>query len=143
MNKSSCFVSFSGIRAAAWAALTCLVLVAVSCRTIKTVTVEVPVEVHDTTYVSQQIHDSVYVENTEYIKGDTVYKTKLKYVEKIKTDTVVKYVEKPVEVVKETFTTEYVEKENPWWKKTLMYLGALLSVFVLAYVFVLLNKKKR
>ena len=89
---------FVGHRTVVAAALICLVVAAVSCRSAKTVTVEVPVTVHDTMYVSQQIHDSVYVENTEYVKGDTVYRYKTKYVEKVRTDTVVSYVEKPVEM---------------------------------------------
>ena len=121
-----------GKRAVALAALICLVFAAVSCRTIEKVTVEVPVYVHDTSYISQHIHDSVYVENTEYIKGDTVYKTKWKYVEKVKTDTVYKYVEKPVEVTKET--VEYIEKQLSWWQKSLMFMGGLLLFGMIAYI---------
>ena len=116
------------------AALICLAFAAASCCTTKTVTVEVPFPVHDTTYVSQQIHDSVYVENTEYIKGDTVYKTKWKYVEKTKTDTIYRYIEKPVETIKEVVKTEYVEKELRWWQKSLMFFGGLLIFGMAVYM---------
>lgn len=115
------------------AALICLAMAASSCRTIETVTVEVPVEVHDTTYVSRHIHDSVFVENTEYIKGDTVYRYKTKYIEKIRVDTLLSYVEKPVEVINEVKTTEYVERKLFWWQKTLMFLGGLLLVGVVFF----------
>ena len=129
-------------RAVAVAALVCLVIAAVSCRTVETVTVEVPVTVHDTTYISQHIHDSVYVENTEYLKGDTVYKTKIKYIEKVKTDTVYKYIEKPVETVTEVVKTEYVEKELKWWHKFLMFFGGLMVIGIIAFVVSLAIKTK-
>lgn len=116
------------------AALICLVVAAVSCRTIEKVTVEVPVEVHDTTYLTQHVHDSVYVESTEYIKGDTVYKTKWKYIERVKTDTVYKYVEKPVETTIEVVKTEYVEKELPWWEVTLMVIGGCFLFVIIMYI---------
>lgn len=130
-------------RVVAVAALICVAIATSSCRTIEKVTVEVPVYVHDTAYVSQHIHDSVYVENTEYIKGDTVYKTKWKYVEKVKTDTVYKYVEKPIETVTEVVKTEYVEKELKWWQKSLMFFGGLMvfGIFVYIAMFFLSIKK--
>ena len=135
MNVSShSFCFLKGGRAVALAAWFCLVFAAASCRSVETVTVEVPVMVHDTTYVSQHIHDSVYVENTEYIKGDTVYLSKTKYVEKIKTDTLVKYVEKPVEIVNEVVKTKYVEKELKWWQETLMVFGCMLLFVMVAYI---------
>lgn len=126
------------------AALTCLVIAAASCRTIQTV--EVPVYVHDTTYVTHNIHDSVFVENNtvEYVKGDTVFlvKTKTKYVEKTVHDTLVRYVEKPIEVVKEK--TEYVEKKLTWMQKTLIGLGVcfVLSLMAGIAMFVIGLKKK-
>ena len=134
----------SGIRAAVLAALVCLVFAAVSCRTIeKTVTVEVPVNVHDTSYVAQHVHDSVYIENTEYIKGDTVYRDRTKYVEKLKTDTLVKYVEKPVEIYNEVVTTKYVEKELRWWQKTLMFFGSLFFLGIVVYIVMFLLSIKK
>lgn len=134
---------FVGRRTVVAAALICLVVAAVSCRSVKTVTVEVPVMVHDTTYISQHIHDSVYVENTEYVKGDTVYRYKTKYVEKVRTDTVVSYVEKPVEIVKEVKTTEYVERQLRWWQITLMGLGALLLFGIFVFLESLIIKTKK
>jgi hypothetical protein len=123
------------------AALICLVMAFSSCGTQKIVTVEVPV--HDTTFVSQHIHDSVFVENTEYIKGDTVYRYKTKYIEKIRIDTVVSYIEKPVEVINEVTKTEYVEKDLTWWQKTLMLFGWLLLSGIFVFVFVLAVKTRK
>lgn len=127
-----------------WAALTCLVLAAASCRTIQTV--EVPVPIHDTTYLTHNVHDSVFVENLikEYVKGDTVFleKTKTKYIEKVRIDTLLTYKEVPVEVKVET--TRFVDKELNWFQKTLMGMGVcfVISIIAAAVVFVLGMKKK-
>ena len=142
-NKISHISVFVGGRTVVAAALICLVVAAVSCRSVETVTVEVPVTVHDTMYISQKIHDSVYVENTEYIKGDTVYRYKTKYVEKVRTDTVLSYIEKPVEIVKEVKTTEYVERQLRWWQKSLMFFGVLLIVGMFAFVISLALKTRK
>lgn len=126
------------------AALICLVVAAVSCRTVERI--EVPVYVHDTAYVAHEVHDSVFVENTvtEYIKGDTVFKNsiKTKYKEKIVHDTVYKVKEVPVEVVKEK--TEYVERQLSWLQKTLMVFGVCFIISVAAWItMIVLNAKKR
>lgn len=142
-NKISHISVFVGRRTVVAAALICLVVAAVSCRTVETVTVEVPVAVHDTMYISQKIHDSVYVENTEYIKGDTVYKYKTKYVEKVRTDTVLSYIEKPVEIVNEIVKTEYVERRLRWWQKTRMFLGDFLLIGIVVFLVSLAIKTKR
>lgn len=133
-----------GRRAVVWAALTCLVLSAASCRTIQTV--EVPVPIHDTTYVKSVVKDSVFVEHTthEYVKGDTVFirKTTTKYIDRLKTDTVRVYVEKPIEIVKTE--TKMVEKPMNWLQKTLVWCGvAFLLSLVLAIAIFILGLKKR
>jgi len=140
-----CHHKFSrGLRAVAWAALICLVFAAASCRTIQTV--EVPVPIHDTTYLTHNVHDSVFVENLikEYVKGDTVFleKTKTKYIEKVRVDTLLTYKEVPVEVKIET--TKFVEKQLNWFQKTLMGLGVcfIISIIAAIVVFVLGLKKK-
>lgn len=127
-----------------WAALICLVLAAASCRTIQTV--EVPVPVHDTTYLTKTERDSVFVEHstTYYVKGDTVYNTKTvtKYVERLKTDTVRLYVEKPIEIVKTE--TKTVEKPLNWLQKTLIGCGILfLFSIIIAIVIFVLGLKRR
>ena len=137
------FVFLAGRRTVVAAALACLVAAAISCRSVKTVTVEVPIQVHDTTYVSQQVHDSVFVESKEYIKGDTVFLCKTKYVEKTKTDTIVKYVERPVEIVKEVKTTKYVERRLRWWKRAFMGIGASVVLFTLMAIIYLAIKTKK
>ena len=50
----------------------CLLLF-IGCKTVKQ-TVEVPVYVHDTTFVAKEVHDSTYIDkwHTVYINGDTV-----------------------------------------------------------------------
>lgn len=133
-----------GRRAAVWAALICLVLAAASCRTIQTV--EVPVPIHDTTYLTKTERDSVFVEHstTYYVKGDTVYNTKTvtKYVERLKTDTVRLYVEKPIEIVKTE--TKTVEKPLNWLQKTLIGCGILfLFSIIIAIVIFVLGLKRR
>lgn len=143
-----CFLSYicfkCGKRAAVWAALTCLVLAAASCRTIQTV--EVPVPVHDTTYITKTERDSVFVEHTthEYVKGDTVFMkiTTTKYVDRVKTDTVRVYVEKPIEIVKTEIKT--VEKPFNWLQKTLMGGGVcfFVSIIIAIALFILGLKKK-
>jgi hypothetical protein len=90
-------------------------------------TVEVPVYVHDTTYVAKEVHDSTYIDrwHTEYQKGDTIFITNevTKIVTKIKTDTAYKYIEKPV-VVSKTETVE-VAKPLSWWQKTFILIGVI------------------
>lgn len=127
-----------------WAALTCLVLAAASCRTIQTV--EVPVPVHDTTYITKTERDSVFVENLikEYVKGDTVFleKTKTKYIEKLRIDTLMTYREVPVEI--EIEKTKFVEKQLNWFQKTLMILGVcfVVSIIFAVIMFILGMKMK-
>ena len=133
-----------GRRAVVWAALTCLVLAAASCRTIRTVEVQVPI--HDTTYVKTTLKDSVFVELTkhEYVKGDTVFvkTTTTKYVDRLKTDTLRLYVEKPIEIVKTE--TKTVEKPLNWLQKTLIGGGVcfLISIIIAIALFILGLKKK-
>lgn len=143
-----CFLSYicfkCGKRAAVWAALTCLVLAAASCRTIKTV--EVPVPVHDTTYITKTERDSVFVEHTthEYVKGDTVFMkiTTTKYVDRVKTDTVRLYVEKPIEIVKTE--TKTVEKPLNFIEKTLIAFGVLFILSLISVVVIsIIGLKKK
>ena len=103
-----------------------LLLALVGCKALKQ-TVEVPVEVHDTTYITKEVHDSTFIDrwHTEYQKGDTIYITDevTKIVTKIVRDTAYKYVEKPVAISK----TETVEVKKPltWLQKTLMGMGVV------------------
>jgi len=143
-----CFLLHSffklGRRTVAWVALICLTLAAVSCRTTKTV--EVPVPIHDTTYLTKTVKDSVFVEHstTYYVKGDTVYLTKTitKFVERLKTDTLRLYVEKPIEIVKTE--TKTVDKPLNWLHKTLIGCGVLFlaSLFAGIVIFILGLKRR-
>jgi hypothetical protein len=133
-----------GRRAAVWAALICLALAAASCRTIQTV--EVPVPIHDTTYITKTERDSVFVEHTthEYVKGDTVFMkiTTTKYVDRVKTDTVRLYVEKPIEIVKTE--TKTVEKPLNFIEKTLIAFGVLFILSLISVVVIsIIGLKKK
>ena len=97
------------------------------CKNWRTITVEKPVYIHDTTQMVKEVHDSTFIDrwHTEYQKGDTIYITDevTKIVTKIKIDTAYKYVEKPVTISK----TETVEVKKPltWLQKTLMGMGVV------------------
>ena len=104
-----------------------------SCRTVRVIE-QVPVEVHDTTYVAKTTHDSTYIDrwHTVEVKGDTIFVTnevtKTKFV--TKTDTAYRYIERPVTISK----TETVEVKKPlaWWQKALMWSGVAALVVLLA-----------
>lgn len=135
-----------GRKSVVTAALICLVVTAVSCRGYTEIVKEVPVPVHDTTYLTKTERDSVFVEHstTYYVKGDTVYNTKTvtKYVERLKTDTLRVYVEKPIEIVKTE--TKTVEKSLNWLQKTLIGCGILfLFSIIIAIVIFVLGLKRR
>ena len=104
-----------------------------SCRTVRVIE-QVPVEVHDTTYVAKTIRDSIYVDHFREVtkKNDTIYitdeVTKMKFV--TKTDTAYRYIEKPVTLT-ETETVE-VAKPLSWWEKALMWSGVAALVVLLA-----------
>ena len=112
-----------------------LCLMLSGCKAVKQ-TVEVPVYVHDTTYVAKEVHDSTFIDrwHTEYQKGDTIFITNevTKIVTKIKTDTAYKYIEKPV-VVSKTETVE-VEKPLSWWQKTFVWIGVLCLIGIVLWL---------
>lgn len=120
----------------------CLAALVVSCKTVKTV--EVPVYIHDTAYVSHNVHDSILIENTikEYIKGDTMFVEKwhTKYKERVVHDTVYKEKEVPVTITEEK--TEYVEKQLNWFQKTLMILGVCFILSVIGFIVYIIIKLK-
>ena len=112
-----------------------LCLILAGCKAVKQ-TVEVPVYVHDTTYVAKEVHDSTFINrwHTEYQKGDTIFITNevTKIVTKLKTDTAYKYIEKPV-VVSKTETVE-VKKPLSWWQKTFVWIGVLCLIGIVLWL---------
>lgn len=112
-----------------------LCLMLTGCKAVKQ-TVEVPVYVHDTTYVSKEVHDSTYIDkwHTIYINGDTVWlhDSIVVYRYKLKTDTAYKYIEKPV-VVSKTETVE-VKKPLSWWQKTFVWIGVLCLIGIVLWL---------
>ena len=121
-----------------------LCLLLTGCKAVKQ-TVEVPVYVHDTTYVAKEVHDSTFVDrwHTIYKKGDTVFvtETEIKYRERVRVDTAYKYVEKPVTVSK----TEIVEVKKPlsWWQKTQQRGFWCLAAIVSIYIAIVICRRKR
>lgn len=99
-------------------------------------TVEVPVYVHDTTYLAKEVHDSTYIDrwHTIEVKGDTVYVTNDQITVKLRTitDTSYKYVEKPVTVTVEQI--KEVKKPLRWWQNGLMWSGVVSLAFAALFV---------
>ena len=106
-----------------------------SCRTVRVIE-QVPVEVHDTTYVAKTTHDSTYIDrwHTVEVKGDTVFATDIRVESKYVTryDTVYKSVEKPVTIT--TTKTLEVAKPLKWWQRTLIYIGIGAVVLLVLWV---------
>lgn len=104
-----------------------------SCRTVRVIE-QVPVEVHDTTYVAKTTHDSTYVDrwHTIEVKGDTVHvrDNHMSVTYRTITDTAYKYIEKPVTVTVEQI--KEVAKPLSWWQKALMWSGVAALVVLLA-----------
>ena len=113
----------------------CLLLLATSCHQLKH-TVEVPVYVHDTTFVAKEVHDSTYIDkwHTVYVNGDTVRlrDSIVVYRYRVKTDTSYIYVEKPV-IVSKTETVE-VEKPLTWWQKLFIGVGVISLALCVSFV---------
>ena len=120
----------------------CLLLLATSCHQLKH-TVEVPVYVHDTTFVAKEVHDSTYIDkwHTVYVNGDTVRlrDSIVVYRYRVKTDTSYIYVEQPVT----TTVTETVEVKKPlsWWQKALIALGSLTLVVAVGAIVIKIMKR--
>ena len=113
----------------------CLLLLATSCHQLKH-TVEVPVYVHDTTFVAKEVHDSTYIDkwHTVYVNGDTVRlrDSIVVYRYRVKTDTSYIYVEKPV-IVSKTETVE-VDKPLTWWQKLFIGVGVISLALCVSFV---------
>jgi len=97
------------------------------CKNWRTITVEKPVYIHDTTQMVKEVHDSTFIDrwHTIYQKGDTVYITNNQITVKYRTitDTAYKYVEKPVTVT--VSQIKEVEKPLKGWQKGLMWIGVV------------------
>jgi hypothetical protein len=105
-----------------------------ACKT-TTKVVEVPMEVVKKEYIHDTRVDSVYIRDSidRWLKGDTLYITKYyikyRYVNKvdtlIRTDSIPKIVtvEKKVEV-----------NHIYWWQKSLMWLGGIATLLILAFI---------
>lgn len=108
----------------------------VGCRSVRNVTVEKPVYLHDTITAVKVQHDSTYVDrwHTVEVKGDTVYVTERQITSKLvtATDTIYKVVEKPVEVVKEQI--KEVPAIIPKWRKFVFFIGLTAIVTFVVWI---------
>lgn len=103
-----------------------ILLVGMSCRTVKYIDNPIPIETVKVEYINQLYKDSVYIRDSvdRFISGDTIYQYKYKYIYKYlnRVDTVIKTdsVEVPIKIK----TTEIKEINNlKWYQIVLMYLG--------------------
>ena len=166
----SCHNSFllvSGLRKAVLvAALICLAISTVSCRSVKevqTITDTLAVHdtteiyIHDTTKIVEVRYDSVdrEVEKIIYLDSNGVWHEKEKetlhhYIYQQSEEYKVKEAEYKSKITElerqlaEKQKVEYVEKELSWFQKTLMYMGvAFIACLIGAGVFVYFKIKKK
>ena len=164
----SCHNSFllvSGLRKSALvAALICLAISAVSCRTIKEVQIvtdtlavhdTTEVFVHDTTKIKEVRYDSIdrLVEKTVYVDTNGVVHEKeveklthYIYLQDEQYKVMESYYKKKVseleKKLEEKAKVEYVEKELNWYQKTMITLGWCFIAAVVVAIFLLLYLKK-
>lgn len=107
------------------------------------VEVPVPVETVRTEYIHDTKIDSVFVRDSidRWMKGDTfyIYKEHTKYKYLFKTDTLVK-VDSIPKIIRIQTTKEVKVNYITWYQKTLMWIGAIISLLVIAYIICKLKK---
>lgn len=116
-----------------------------SCRSVRTITVDKPVYIHDTLHTESVRVDSVEVTkwHTEYMQGDTVRLIDSVYIRQTsyKHDTIREIQEKPVEVEK----VVEVERKQTKLHKIMIGSGVALwlVVFIIATGIILRKLEKR
>lgn len=117
------------------AALSCIAISAVSCRSTAEIVKEVPVPVHDTAYIAKIQHDSTYIDrwHTQWLSGDTVFihDSIDRWFSTVKYDTSYKYIEVPI-TIKEKETVE-VKKPLTWFQKTMMWMGVGFILVIIGF----------
>lgn len=113
------------------------IMILMSCTTTKYVEKEIPMETVRTEYINSIKYDSIYVHDSinTYIKGDTVFKDKVKtfYKEKLRVDTITITDSIPYPVrIKETVTKEV--NTLTWYQKCLNFLGIISLIFIIGKV---------
>lgn len=110
-----------------------ILVLLVSCSTVKYVDREVPVEIIKKEYVYNTKIDSVIIKDSvdRWLSGDTqyIYKERIKYRYVSKVDTIIKTdsIEVPIEIK----TTEIKEVNKiKWYQKALMGLGGIFLLFL-------------
>lgn len=102
-----------------------------SCKTIEYVPVE-KVVTKDSLIVKKEI-DSVYVKVKEFVNGDTIYRDSIVFRYILRCDTFYVHTTDSVEVLKEVEVVKEVEKKLNSYQKTMMRLGWLLIIALVAF----------
>lgn len=110
-----------------------------SCKSVRTIEVEKPVYIHDTTEVRTKILDSIFVDRYHevYSSSDTVFvRDSISSVHyKVEKDTVYSYIEKPIEIEKKVF----VEKDTQKTSSNFIWISiVIIAIFIMA---IFLRKK--
>lgn len=112
-----------------------------SCKSVRTIEVEKPVYIHDTTEVRTKILDSIFVDRYHevYSSSDTVFvRDSISSVHyKVEKDTVYSYIEKPIEVTK----TVLKDNERNSFKDILAWSGAVALLACVTYLLIWVRKK--
>ncbi|MBR3830998.1 MAG: hypothetical protein IKJ52_07075 [Muribaculaceae bacterium] len=107
-----------------------------SCKSIRTIEVEKPVYIHDTTEVLTQRLDSIFVDRYHeiYSSSDTVFiRDSISVVHyKVEKDTVYSYIEKPIEVTKAVLMGNDNERNS--FKDILAWSGAVAILVCVVYI---------
>ena len=124
--------------------LAMLVVLTASCRSVRTITVDKPIYIHDTLHTESVRVDSVEVTkwHTEYMQGDTVRLIDSVYIRQTsyKHDTIREIQEKPVEVEK------VVEVERKQSKLHKIMIGSGVALWLVVFIVatgVILRKLER
>lgn len=114
-----------------------------SCKSIRTIEVEKPVYIHDTTEVLTQRLDSIFVDRYHeiYSSSDTVFiRDSISVVHyKVEKDTVYSYIEKPIEVTKAVLMGNDNERNS--FKDILAWSGAVAILVCVVYLLIWVRKK--
>ena len=110
-----------------------------SCKSVRTIEVEKPVYIHDTTEVRTKILDSIFVDRYHevYSSSDTVFvRDSISSVHyKVEKDTVYSYIEKPIEIEKKVFVEKDTQKTS---SNFIWIIIVIIAIFIMA---IFLRKK--
>lgn len=127
-GRKGCVISCIGLILLAFAVI---IMMLTACKT-----TYVPIETvrTDTVRITRQQHDSIYVHDSIYQKenGDTllIERWHTRYKEKLVHDTI--YQHRIDSVPKPYPVPEYIEKKLNWWQRLRMRMGEIAMIFLIA-----------